>query len=113
MTEIEATKVPFCSNTGAATQRPPSSLSSSSIAHISEAGYVGVVDERRGMHKSHPVKPVQICLRVPDVDEFYAYCQEIGVDELSQMFESRELKIRAFVFNDPEGYQIEIQQSIP
>ena len=83
------------------------------IYRISEAGYLGVVDERRGMHKSHPVKPVQICLRVPNVDEFYAYCREIGVDELSQMFESRELKIKAFVFNDPEGYQIEIQQSIP
>jgi len=83
------------------------------IYRISEAGYVGVVDETRGMHKSHPVKPVQICLRVPDVDAFYRYCREIGVDELSEMFESQELKIKAFVFNDPEGYQIEIQQSIP
>jgi lactoylglutathione lyase len=73
---------------------------------------VGVVDERRGMHKSHPVKPVQICLRVPNVDEWYDFCRERGFAELSQMFESPELKIRAFVFNDPEGYQIEIQQSI-
>jgi hypothetical protein len=55
----------------------------------------------------------QICLRVPDVDAFYRYCREIGVDKLSEMFESQELKIKAFVFNDPEGYQIEIQQSIP
>jgi lactoylglutathione lyase len=81
------------------------------IYRISEAGYIGVVDERRGMHKSHPVKPVQICLRVPNVNEWYAFCRKQGFAELSEMFESRELKIRAFVFNDPEGYQIEIQQS--
>ncbi|UCF97105.1 MAG: VOC family protein [Spirochaetaceae bacterium] len=83
------------------------------IFRISEGGYVGVVDETRGMHRSHPTKPVQICLRVPDVEAFYVYCREVGVDELSEIFESQELKIRAFVFNDPEGYQIEIQQAIP
>ena len=82
------------------------------IYRLSEAGYVGVVDERRGMHKSHPVKPVQICLRVPNVDQWYAFCGEQGFAGLSEMFESRELKIKAFVFDDPEGYQIEIQQSI-
>jgi predicted enzyme related to lactoylglutathione lyase len=82
------------------------------IYRISEGGYIGVVDEKRGMHRWHPVKPVQICLRVPNVDEFYAYCRQLGLDGLSEMFESRELAIRAFVFNDPEGYQLEIQQSI-
>ena len=82
------------------------------IYRISEGGYVGVVDEKRGMHRSHEVKPVQICLRVPNVDEFYTYIRGLNLDGLSEMFESRELKIRAFVFNDPEGYQIEIQQSI-
>lgn len=83
------------------------------IYRISEAGYIGVVDESRGMHKSHPVKPVQICLRVPDVEAFYAYCKGIGVASLSELFENRELKFKAFVFDDPEGYQIEIQQYIP
>jgi len=82
------------------------------IYRISEAGYVGVVDESRGMHKSHPVKPVQICLRVPNVDQWYAFCREQGFAGLSELFESRELKIKAFVFDDPEGYQIEIQQAV-
>ncbi|MDR7420099.1 MAG: VOC family protein [Armatimonadota bacterium] len=83
------------------------------IYRVSEAGYVGVVDEARGMHRWHPVKPVQICLRVPNVDEFHAYCRARAVDALSDIFENRALGIRAFVFNDPEGYQIEIQQAIP
>jgi predicted enzyme related to lactoylglutathione lyase len=82
------------------------------IYRIADGGYIGVVDEQRGMHRWHEVKPVQICLRVPNVDEFYTYCRGLNLDGLSEMFESRELKIRAFVFNDPEGYQIEIQQSI-
>ena len=81
------------------------------IYQISEAGYIGIVDEAKGMHKTHPVKPVKICLRVPDVDAFYEFCKGNNVDGLSEMFENDDLKIRAFVFNDPEGYQLEIQES--
>jgi predicted enzyme related to lactoylglutathione lyase len=82
------------------------------IYRISEGGYIGVVDEKRGMHKWNEVKPVQICLRVPDVKAFYAYCEDSKVPNLSKLFESNELRIRAFVFDDPEGYQIEIQESM-
>jgi predicted enzyme related to lactoylglutathione lyase len=82
------------------------------IYRISDAGYVGIVDEKKGMHKWNEIKPVQICLRVPDVQAFYEYCKEAQVDALSEMFVNEELKIKAFVFNDPEGYQIEIQESI-
>jgi len=83
----------------------------SKIYRISEAGYVGVVDESRGMHKWHATKTLQICIRVPDVDAWYEYCKSIQVENLSQMFQSEELKIKAFVFDDPEGYQIEFQES--
>jgi predicted enzyme related to lactoylglutathione lyase len=82
------------------------------IYRISESGYIGIVDETKGMHKWNEIKPVQICLRVPDVQEFYEYCKSANVDELSEMFVNNEIKIKAFVFNDPEGYQIEIQESI-
>lgn len=83
----------------------------SKIYRISEAGYVGVVDETRGMHKWHATKTLQICIRVPDVDAWYEYCKSIQVENLSQMFQSEELKIKAFVFDDPEGYQVEFQES--
>ncbi len=82
------------------------------IYRISESGYIGIVDETKGMHKWNEIKPVQICLRVPDVQAFYEFCKEADVDELSKMFVNEEIKIKAFVFNDPEGYQIEIQESI-
>lgn len=83
----------------------------SKIYRISEAGYVGVVDETRGMHKWHATKTLQICIRVPDADAWYEYCKSIEVENLSRMFQSDELKIKAFVFDDPEGYQVEIQES--
>jgi len=81
----------------------------SKIYRIAEGAHIGLVDEAHGMNKWAEVKPVQVCIRVPDVDAWYAWCGEAGVDELSTMFENEHLGIRAFVFRDPEGYQIEMQ----
>ncbi len=84
----------------------------SKIYRVTAAGYIGLVDESRGSHRAHPVKPVQVCVRVADVDAWFGYVESVGVDELSSLRSHPELKIRAFTFNDPEGYQIEIQSSI-
>lgn len=82
------------------------------IYGISSDGYVGLVDESRGSHKANPIKPVQICLRVPDVDAWHAYLKEHDVEGLTSPRSIDELKIRVFVFYDPEGYQIEIQSTL-
>ena len=79
------------------------------IYRIAEGAHVGLVDETRGMNNWQPEKCVQLCIRVPDVDAYYAYAQEETLDGLSQLFVNDEIGIRAFVFNDPEGYQVEIQ----
>lgn len=84
----------------------------SKIYRVTPNGYVGLVDERRGSHRANDIKPVQICMRVADVDAWYAYIREIGPAGLREPRSSTELKIRAFVFNDPEGYQIEIQSAL-
>jgi len=83
----------------------------SKIYRVSEAGYIGIVDETRGMQNWHKDKTVQICIRVPAVDPWYDFARGLGVNNLSEMFISDELKIKAFVFDDPEGYQIEFQES--
>ncbi len=83
----------------------------SKIYRICEGAHVGLVDEARGMHRAHPVKPVQLCVRVPDVDAWYAYATALKLPDLSRLFVSEELGIRAFVFTDPEGYQIEMQSA--
>ena len=82
------------------------------IYGVSADGYVGLVDETRGMHKAHPVKPVQICMRVSDVDAWHAHLKGLEVEGLTEPRSSRELRIRAFVCYDPEGYQIEIQSAL-
>jgi catechol 2,3-dioxygenase-like lactoylglutathione lyase family enzyme len=83
----------------------------SKIYRLCGSAHVGLVDEARGMHRAADAKPVQLCLRVSDVDEWYAYAHRLRLPNLSHRFENHELGIRAFVFEDPEGYQIEIQQA--
>jgi catechol 2,3-dioxygenase-like lactoylglutathione lyase family enzyme len=79
------------------------------IYRICHGAHVGLVDETRGMNKWAPIKPVQLCIRVPDVKAWYDYAQAMALDSLSDLFVNEEIGISAFVFRDPEGYQIEIQ----
>lgn len=79
------------------------------IYRICPGAHVGLVDEAKGMNKWAAIKPVQLCIRVTDLDDWYAYAKAKQLDGLSQLFVNDEIGIRAFVFNDPEGYQIEIQ----
>jgi predicted enzyme related to lactoylglutathione lyase len=84
----------------------------SKIYQVTQGGYVGLVDETRGSHRANPVKPVQICMRVADVDAWATYIKGVGIEILRGPRSNEELKIRAFIFNDPEGYQIEIQSAL-
>ncbi len=81
----------------------------SKILKIAEHAYVGLVDETRGMHRANPIKPVQLCIRVPDVDAWHRYLSSQSVIGLTEPKDSVSLGIRAFVLEDPEGYQIEVQ----
>lgn len=78
------------------------------IMQIAPNAHLGLVDEARGMNRWQAEKCVQVCLRVPDVDAWHAYLQG-KVGGLSEMFVNDAIGIRAFVFRDPEGYQVEIQ----
>jgi catechol 2,3-dioxygenase-like lactoylglutathione lyase family enzyme len=82
------------------------------IMRICDGAHVGLVDEAHGMHKWAETRPVQLCIRVPDIDAWYDYAREQGVANLSDLFANDAIGIRAFVFDDPEGYQIEIQQAV-
>lgn len=85
----------------------------SKIYAIGGGAHIGLVDEVRGMQKWAAQKTVQICLRVPDVDAWFAWVESQNVERLVPVKDSEELGIRAFAFNDPEGYQIEIQTAKP
>ena len=81
------------------------------IFRLADGAHVGLVDEARGMNDWQEAKCVQLCLRVPDVEAWHAWAQEAGLDELSPLFVNDTIGIRAFVFRDPEGYQIELQSA--
>jgi predicted enzyme related to lactoylglutathione lyase len=84
----------------------------SKILKIAEHAYVGLVDETRGMHRANPIKPVQLCIRVPDVDAWHRYLSSQNAIGLTEPKDSVSLGIRAFVLEDPEGYQIEVQSAL-
>lgn len=79
------------------------------IMRVCPGAHIGLVDEAHGMHKWSETRPVQFCIRVPDVDAWYDYIGTQDVENLSAMFVNDAIGIRAFVFDDPEGYQVEIQ----
>lgn len=81
----------------------------SKIYEVTSNGYVGLVDETRGSHRANPIKPVQICIRVADVNAWHAWVVSQGITVTKGPKDVPDLKIRVFVMNDPEGYQIEIQ----
>ena len=81
------------------------------IMAIGGGAHVGLVDEAHGMNNWTAEKSVQLCIRVPDVDAWYSYVKKHGVQNLSQIFVNDEIGIRAVVFDDPEGYQVEIQSA--
>ncbi len=81
------------------------------ILRMADGAHIGLVDESQGMNKWQAKKCVQVCIRVPDVDAWYGYIEGYGVDGLSEMFVNDAIGIRAFVFDDPEGYQVEIQSA--
>lgn len=84
----------------------------SKIYRVAGQAHVGLVDETRGMQKWAEKKTVQICIRVPIVDAWHAWVENQNVEGLTDVRDSTDLAIRAFVFNDPEGYQIEVQSAL-
>lgn len=83
----------------------------SKIYRIAGGAHVGLVDETRGMNRAADVKPVQLCIRVADLDAWHAWAAACEVPGLTAPKTSQELGIRVFVMYDPEGYQIEIQST--
>ena len=85
----------------------------SKIYRIRDGAYVGLVDERHGYHRASEDKPVIVCLNVYDADAWYERLEDRGVDLERQPQESERLRIKVFMLKDPEGYVIEIQESLP
>ncbi len=79
------------------------------IYSVSHSAYVGLVDERRGMHSFTEKKAVNVSFIVDDLDAWFNYVKENSLFTLREDSVSTgpESKYRAFVGYDPEGYYVE------
>ncbi|MGE0588753.1 MAG: VOC family protein [Cyclobacteriaceae bacterium] len=82
------------------------------IYHASQTGYVGLVDERRGMHSFTETKAVNLSFLINDIDGWFHYAKEHNSFELrsEEVNTGPETKYRAFVGFDPEGYYMEFDK---
>ncbi|MFZ1807520.1 MAG: VOC family protein, partial [Cyclobacteriaceae bacterium] len=76
------------------------------IYQSSNSGYIGLVDERRGMHNHTEKKAVNVSFILKDLDGWFKYTSENKSFELrsKEIGIGPENKYRAFVGFDPEGY---------
>lgn len=75
----------------------------------SETGYLGFVDERRGMHSFTEKKAVNVSFILNDLDGWFKYVNDSKSFILrgNEVSKGPESNYRAFVGYDPEGYYLE------
>lgn len=75
----------------------------------SSTGHIGLVDERRGMHKWSETKAVNVSFLVDDLDGWFTHVQSQARFPLRGTSVSADSvgRYRAFVGYDPEGYFLE------
>ena len=84
----------------------------SKILKIRDGAYVGLVDGEHGYHRASDTKPVILCINVRDADAWHRMLLEKGLNLEAHPKESERLKIKVFMLKDPEGYTIEIQETL-
>jgi len=82
------------------------------IYRATDTGFIGLVDERRGMHKFTEEKGVTVSFIIEDLDGWYQYVKANGPFELREgAFENGPGgRYKAFVGFDPEGYFLEFDK---
>jgi len=79
------------------------------VYQVSGSGFVGLVDETRGMHRASDTKPVAVAFVTEQVDAWHAWLVSKGVKMRSELRDSKSLPIRGFTAFDPEGYTLEFE----
>ncbi|NRB50128.1 MAG: VOC family protein [Saprospiraceae bacterium] len=85
------------------------------IYQVSPTGFLGLVDERRGMHSFSEDKAVNVSFFLEDVEAWYTYVEASQNFPLhsKHMSVGLESKYRSFVGYDPEGYFLEFNLFLP
>lgn len=82
------------------------------IYQSSKSGFIGLVDEKRGMHSFTEKKAVNVSFILEDVDSWFDYVKQSNSFTLrsDSVSTGPEHRYRAFVGYDPEGYYLEFDQ---
>jgi catechol 2,3-dioxygenase-like lactoylglutathione lyase family enzyme len=85
------------------------------VLKASATGYIGLVDEKKGMHSFTEDKAVTVAFFIDDLDGWYDYVKTNKLFELrsDSIGTGPEGKYRAFVGYDPEGYYLEFDRFYP
>ena len=78
------------------------------IYQSSETGFIGLVDEKRGMHNFSEKKSVNVSFIVDDLDGWYDYAKKNKVFKFISLNEDTDTKnpIQSFRGADPEEYHM-------
>jgi len=80
------------------------------IYRVKGSALMGCVDGNVGYHKPNEIKPVMLTVIVDDPDAWYSHFKKHGVETLSEPHDDKDMGLRIFLLEDPEGYIIEIQK---
>ena len=85
------------------------------IYKVSDTGFLGIVDEKRGMHSFTEKKAVNLGFIVDDLEGWFAYAKE---KKLFALYEEElgigpEMRYKAFVGFCPEDYYLEFDRFFP
>jgi catechol 2,3-dioxygenase-like lactoylglutathione lyase family enzyme len=80
------------------------------IYQISLTSFIGLVDERQGLHRASEAKPVTLSFVTDQVDAWYEYLVSRGVGMRGPVGDATRHPTRGFVAIDPEGYFLEFER---
>jgi catechol 2,3-dioxygenase-like lactoylglutathione lyase family enzyme len=83
------------------------------IYKASSTGFIGLVDETRGMHSYTEQKAVTISLWTTQLAEWFEHVRGGALEMRSEAIEEANPRYRAFVGYDPEGYYVEFDTFLP
>ena len=78
------------------------------VYRVSGSSHVGIVDGKRGFLRAKEDKPVMISFVVEDIDSWYDYLRDKGVEIFQPPKEASYLRMKTLLLRDPEGYVVEI-----
>lgn len=84
------------------------------VYQVSETGYIGLVDEKRGMHNFTEKKGMSISFILDDLDGWYDYMKTYEpLPIIKEMYTGKEDRYQAFVGMDPGKYFLEFNRFLP